>query len=276
MRVLVVSLFAFVGNSGFYSHLVDDTTGSPGCLPFFTELSKARGVPKTAKTAANHQDCSTKRKVTSAALFASPTDLSFSEETLWALRIGSAFASYVGFVAFFDRPRGKLSVELDGDIEIRPSQVPGAGLGLFAKRDLSRGTVLGTYPGTVIPLAQNLDKLRQYPPCEGYVWRFSDNQYVIDPTSSVGVLEDVCVGGNPSMPGSVNLFQQFSPLFAVSTALCRINEPPKGLDVNVVTSEDLQKRSVTFALERHVAAGEEFFIDYGLSYDRSMYNNAGK
>ena len=38
-----------------------------------------------------------------------------------------------------------------------------------------------------------------------------------------------------------------------------------------MTDEDLEGRFVTFSLERDVAAGEEFFIDYGLSYDRSMY-----
>ena len=201
-------------------------------------------------------------------------DTSFSEETLWALRIGSALASYVGFVVFFDRPRGELSVDLDTDIEIRPSQVPGAGLGLFAKKLLPKGTVLGAYPGTVLPLTQNLNKLREYPPCEGYVWRFSDNKYVIDPTNPQGVLDPVCTGGNPSMPGSVGLFQTIlAPLFSVSTALCRINEPPKGMDVNVVTSEDLTQRCVTFELERDVYAEEEFFIDYGLSYDRSMYGS---
>ena len=57
----------------------------------------------------------------------------------------------------------------------------------------------------------------------------------------------------------------------VPTILCRINEPPKGFDVNVVTDEDSQNRSVVFSLERDVYPGEEFYIDYGPSYDRSGY-----
>jgi hypothetical protein len=61
----------------------------------------------------------------------------------------------------------------------------------------------------------------------------------------------------------------------VSTALCRINEPPKGKDVNVVTEEDLETRTVTFFLERDVFEGEELHIDYGLTYDRSGYGNTG-
>jgi len=84
----------------------------------------------------------------------------------------------------------------------------------------------------------------------------------------------LCKGGNPSQPLSVAFFNILSALGlfpGVSTALCRINEPPKGSDVNVVTEEDLETRTVTFALERDVYQGEELHIDYGLTYDRSSY-----
>ena len=73
------------------------------------------------------------------------------------------------------------------------------------------------------------------------------------------------------MPLSIPLFQSLLSFMQVPTTLCRINEPPQGRDVNVVTNEDLQARTVTFTLERDVYEGEELFIDYGLSYDRSMY-----
>jgi hypothetical protein len=186
----------------------------------------------------------------------------------------SAAATYVGIVAYLDRPRGTLCVGHD-EVRVQQSTVPGAGLGLFASKDLSRGTVLGTYPGVVIPLLQHTRKLRQCPACEGYIWRFSDNQMVIDPTNQVGELEDAVVGGNPSQPGSVFLFESILSKLkadqASPTILCRINEPPRGRDVNVVTREDLGKRTVTFELERDVCKGEELFIDYGLSYDRSRY-----
>jgi hypothetical protein len=148
------------------------------------------------------------------------------------------------------------------DIVIQDSTVPGAGLGLFAKTNLEKGTVLGTYPGAVLPLQQNLDKLAKYPPCEGYIWRFSDNKMVIDPTNAVGVLDPVCFGGNPSMPGSLWLFKNVLGKFVnADTALCRINEPPRGGDRNVVIDENLDDRAVIFSLERDVSA-EEFF-DYG-------------
>lgn len=161
----------------------------------------------------------------------------------------------------------------DSQVEIKSSTVPGAGLGLFARKNLVKGTVLGNYPGVVIPLSQNLDKLRKHPDCEAYIWRFSDNAFVVDPTNKEGMVDTICTGGRDGLPGSLWLFQNIFGM-STSTALCRINEPPLGNDVNVVTDEDLNGRFITFSLERNVVAGEEFFIDYGLSYDRSLYGKA--
>jgi hypothetical protein len=111
------------------------------------------------------------------AMTTTTTDFVISDNIIWAIRLVSAIGSYVGFVSYYDRPGGVLNVEENVQVEIKPSMVPGAGLGLYAKSNLQRGTVLGTYPGTIIPLQQNLNKLRQYPACEGYIWRFSDNQF---------------------------------------------------------------------------------------------------
>ena len=195
---------------------------------------------------------------------------SFTSSELWAIRLASAVTSYFGFVAVADRPRGQLLVDPQL-LDVRSSSVPGAGLGVFASRTIRKDTVIGTYPGVVIPLTQNLEKLRSFPQCEGYIWRFSDNKFVIDPTNSKGEIEEFCRGGNPSMLLSPLLFNSLLSFVQVPTTLCRINEPPKGRDVNVVTNEDREARTVTFVLERDVYEGEELFIDYGLSYDRSMY-----
>jgi hypothetical protein len=189
------------------------------------------------------------------------------DASLWLLRSLSAISTYFGFVVYSDRPRGRLLVNEDS-IQVKASQV--AGLGLFATTRLSQGLVLGTYPGVVISLQQNLGKLAARPNCEGYVWRFADNQYIIDPTNSQGLLDEYCVGGNHGQFGSVFVFERLLR-FSVSTALCRINEPPIGKDVNVATIEDLKRRQVVFQVQRDIAAGEELFIDYGLAYDRSRY-----
>jgi hypothetical protein len=177
-----------------------------------------------------------------------------------------------------DRPRGGLLVP-ESVLQIKQSMVPGAGLGLYLTQDLPAGTVLGNYPGVVLPLAQHAisTKLRyQAPHSDAYIWRFGDNQFVIDPTDPQGILQDSCRGGNPSTPLSVGIFATILPFVVVPTALCRINEPPKGKDVNVVTEEDVVSRKVTFLLERDCCAGEELYIDYGLSYDRSHYGSGGE
>jgi hypothetical protein len=197
-----------------------------------------------------------------------------SQSLLWDVRIASALASYVGLVAFLDRPRGTFHLE-PHEYEIRPSSVQGAGLGMYAARDLPKDTVLGTYPGVVLPLSPNSihQKLQRHPHCEAYVWRFSDSQFIIDPTDENGTCQDLCRGGNPRVPLSTWMcqFKWLTP--PIPTTLCRINEPPKGMDINVITNENLADRTVTFVLERNVVAGEELFMDYGLTYDRSGYNN---
>jgi hypothetical protein len=62
----------------------------------------------------------------------------------------STVTSAVGFYAYETRPSGDLAVH-SGDVQVKPSNVEGAGLGLFAARDLPAGTPLGSYPGCVWP-----------------------------------------------------------------------------------------------------------------------------
>ena len=196
-----------------------------------------------------------------------------TEQELWGVRIASALSTYFGFVITTDRPRGHLVPDAAQHLQVRPSTIPGAGLGVFATETLLKNTVLGTYPGVVIPVQQGLGILVNFPQCQEYIWRFSDNQMIIDPTNDVGELEAFCKGGNPSIPLSEPLFSSILSFWQVPTTLCRINEPPKGRDVNVFTSEDLGKRTITFTLERDVYAGEELYIDYGVNYDRTRYRN---
>ena len=197
--------------------------------------------------------------------------VALSPGTLWGLRITSAVASYVGLVTYLDRPRGDFYLQ-SNQYDIRPSQVEGAGLGFYAAETLEKGTLLGTYPGVVVPLSSKSQKLQQYPRCESYVWRFSDSKFIIDPTDECGDIQMECRGGNPDVPLSVPICNLLAR--PVPTALCRINEPPRGRDTNVVTEENLDERTVAFIVERNVYAGEELFMDYGLSYDRTAYGRA--
>ena len=86
----------------------------------------------------------------------------------WLRASLSAVLTYVGFVLYCDRPRGGTSDIGLASTEIRKSTVDNAGLGLFATQNLPKSTVLGAYPGIVVPLQQHAaNKLRQYPQCEG-------------------------------------------------------------------------------------------------------------
>jgi hypothetical protein len=213
----------------------------------------------------------------------SPPEVLAAESLEWAARsLLSAGLAYGACIAVFDRPRGQLLLPNDGGtpyLQVRPSSVPGAGRGVFVTAPrIPQGTPLGTYPGVVLPLTNQLPKLQRYPHCETYVWRFSDSRYIIDPTNAEGRLEDVSYGGNLATWGSVWFHQQLLPKLPwynfPTTLLCRINEPPKAgrfFDVNVVTVEDLEARTVTFVAERDIYENEELFIDYGISYDRSGY-----
>ncbi len=225
-----------------------------------------------------------------------------SSSLLWILRGASALLSYAGCVAYWDRPRGGEDLVLPATttaattttsvtpmvsifsnhhnynnrcLQVAPSTIAGAGLGLFATERLDAGTKLGTYPGVVVPLAQHVKKLQVAPHCEAYIWRFSDQTMLIDPTNSLGYLDDTCRGGNPHTPGSTLLFATIFSNWQVPTTLCRINEPPLGRDVNVITVEDVGKRQVALILERDVYPGEELFMDYGRDYDRTWYRRTG-
>jgi hypothetical protein len=232
----------------------------------------------------------------------------------------SATITYFTLIAYYDRPRGEIHSELHQLVHVQPSPILPfeGGLGVFCTvPSIPRNTVLGTYPGVVVPLhpaqiQHPQSKIQRHPYCEAYIWRFSDNQYIIDPTNRYGILHNnhICYGGNPNMFASIWFHQTVIPFllgdwvsvrdtnhnhhsnnrsssplpiikqqqqqkqqlpFVKSTVLCRINEPPKGYDVNVYTVEDCQRRTVTFITERTIYQHEELFIDYGLQYDRSNY-----
>ena len=184
----------------------------------------------------------------------------------------SSIITYLSLIAYYDRPRGSLAISQPKlSLSIQPSNVPNGGLGLFTTRSMTSGTILGTYPGVLRPARQFYDgKCRQYPHAIGYSWRFTDNEYVIDPTDSYGELHDVCYGGSDAI--STFIYGTLFHSWTVSTELCRINEPPLGVGgCSVTAREDLLKREVVFEITRDVDAGQEFYLDYGLNYDRSSY-----
>lgn len=191
-----------------------------------------------------------------------------------AAQAASGFGTYFGLVAYFDRPRGRLTIDAL-DVEAKESQVKGAGLGLYATKNMPEGTILGTYPGVVRPTNKYMQKYESAPDAGVYAWRFTDNASFIDPTDRNGSLSNYCLGGTGDFPFSYFLHENILK-WKVPTLLSRINEPPiGGGGCNVRSEENLKTREVVFSLSRDVYAGQELFMDYGLSYDRSAYSGSG-
>lgn len=178
--------------------------------------------------------------------------------------------TYIGLIAYFDRPRGRLDID-ESAIETRQSKVDGAGIGLFATKSLPEGTLLGTYPGVLRPAQKYMAQYGGKPSAGEYSWRFTDNAQFIDPIDSEGQLQNRCCGGTADFFLSYFLHEKVLR-WSVPTLLARINEPPiGGTGCNVRSEENLNTREVAFELSRDVVEGEELFMDYGLSYDRSDY-----
>ena len=119
----------------------------------------------------------------------------------------STVTSILGFYTYETCPSGFLAVGPD-DVVVKVSSVEGAGLGLFAARDLPAGTLLGSYPGCAWPASRwlqlkglqpqdimlppaarrELQEQRQTRARE-YVWKL-ESGFVIDPTSATGEIAD--------------------------------------------------------------------------------------
>jgi len=219
--------------------------------PTSTVASKQR-PPESLRTLRNKRNCA------------------FGFSTTLMTQAATGIVTYFGLLAYFDRPRGKLID--DSLIEAKQSQVDGAGLGLYAAKALPEGTILGTYPGVLRPTGKYLAQYEGDPNAGVYAWRFSDNEQFIDPTDREGKLQELCYGGTSDFPFSYFLHENIFK-WKVPTLLARINEPPIGWSgCNVCTAEDRKTREVIFSLSRDVEEGEELFMDYGLSYDRSDYS----
>ena len=207
---------------------------------------------------------------------------------------------YGSLTFYFDRPRGEMLIDDDALIK-KSSNIPNAGLGLFAARDLPKGTNLGLYPGVLTPtnayrnkvrrLAPQrinstpsnpaptcpLQKLQTHPESVSYVWKLQnvpgslEERGVLDPTDSEGIISDYCSGGSTTIPLSRFLFRTVFATYRKSTTLCRINEPLTPEDANVDSTEETEAGKVLFFISRDVVAGEELYLYYGEYYDRSGY-----
>ncbi len=152
-------------------------------------------------------------------------------------------------------PTGWVNEQL---VESGPSTLgPQAGRGLFAFTDIPKDTVIGEYPGLRFPKAAWLSRKEGEAGvvlASRYTWTLANGD-VLDPTLPSGELPKVltALGGLVKKP----------------TLLALINEPPVGVDINVLP--EVTDTAVTFRAERDIYAGEELWVDYGPMYDRRSY-----
>lgn len=158
------------------------------------------------------------------------------------------------FYTYDNRPRGSA---LDNLIEVRKSEAIANQLGVFAKTFIPADTVIGTYPGYVKDSKTVFDTKngeKAIAAAKKYTWMLTPD-LVLDPTNN---------------DGTVPLEIVYFGVSKIPTTLSRINEPPPGKDCNCF-SRDEAGYSVQIVTEKNIFPGDEIFIDYGRSYDRSDY-----
>lgn len=132
------------------------------------------------------------------------------------------------------------------------------GRGLFARKDIACGTVLGQYPGRPRSANAMLAKFQTAPLAREYCFRTRGDS-LLDPTDAEGRPSRLPAPGLPWVP--------------VDVALCYANEPPAGsAGVNIVPEDDPDDIGILFVACCDIAAGAELFVDYGGDYDRSGYS----
>jgi len=162
------------------------------------------------------------------------------------------------YTSYAFRPRGFSHP----DLAVRQSTMPGAGKGVFATARIKKGTVLGAYPGIPRTDQEMAAKALVVPMSRFYCFSVRPN-IILDPTGLDGLPS--------SKPVPLRMWWPFD----IDCTLSYVNEPSvgSGASVNVAVEDDAKDARVglCFVADRDIDEGEELFIDYGVSYDRSGY-----
>lgn len=176
---------------------------------------------------------------------------------VYLLEFAAAALCAALLVCWQRRPQGWVQ---GGLLETRPSSVPGAGLGVFALQPISRGVVLGAYPGRPRAPAEMINKVANAPAAKGYAFD-TGKGWFLDPTDAAGQLTSWPAPGPPW-------------LLPADPTLALVNEPPPGSGGTNVSVEDGEADlELLFVTTRDIGVGEELFIDYGVVYDRRHYRH---
>jgi hypothetical protein len=132
--------------------------------------------------------------------------------------------------------------EYESQTEAHESQIPGAGLGLYAKVKIESGAVIGTMGG----------KLRSFQECE------TDNGYLaqILPCARASIFPFKCLDGKE---GGGNIARaNFAPAV--------INQKATNFQ-NAWLVQSCKPPFVKYVAARDIEPGEEIWVSYGTSYD---------
>ena len=183
--------------------------------------------------------------------------------------VGGASVATVATLELLSAPQGSLDVDAATTLRVGESSFAGGnGRGLFARRDLAAGEVLGTYPGQLIengPAWRGGKGVRNGGAAADYAWTMARTGAVIDPTDEAGNLCDECTSA--------------LGFFSVPTLLCVMNEATDGpssvraveeaeggggslLDQVFSAGGKMEgsQTCVRFVVRRPVAAGEELLL----------------
>jgi len=172
------------------------------------------------------------------------------EQSEWS-NLGAQAAIFSTVVALAEtvkqRPVGWARTEL---VEVRESPI--AGLGLFARTDIPKGTTIGRYPGRVVSPAFADAKLEVVPHALEYLYG-SQDQFCLDPTDQRGI------------PSPFFAAFQLPPWpFPVKNHIIRINEPTRGVGGTNVDLIEHSNGKIWAVTVRDIPAGQELFTDYGV------------
>lgn len=137
---------------------------------------------------------------------------------------------------------------LDRRTEIRKSDIPGAGLGLFALQDIKEGEMIGEYGGSLV----------------------TEDNYPVD-DRYVAFLPE-CALKKPGPYGYVDGMKSEAHVTRINFAPRRINGRETHLQ-NAAYAYNCRPPYMYFYATRDIKKGEEIYADYGSNYDYSFMNH---
>jgi hypothetical protein len=145
--------------------------------------------------------------------------------------------------------------------EVRPSGIPGAGNGLFARRVIHPGECLGCFKGVLVTRSALVDRLPRevWHAKMHYCWNMTrlssdlggEAQILLDPTDEHGRVRNDCL-------------------------LAFANECSDHSGNNLIARIGPDDLSVRYYARRRIMAGEELLVYYGGGYTRVGYSVSGR